>query len=68
MPVSRWLAGDAPADDGITLDVLMMLATAQDGFTVDDVPAFLDYLRTPSGSEQQGLDKFGDYVLALDAG
>lgn len=61
-----WLAGAAPEDDGIASDVLVMLATANDGFTHEDIPAFLEFLGTPQGSEQSGLDRFGDYVLGLD--
>jgi hypothetical protein len=34
--------------------------------THDDIPALLDWLNTPPGEEASAMERFGDYMLALD--
>lgn len=62
----RWLAGDGAGADPIATDVLAILATGQQGISLDDIPALLEWLATPLGDEGKGLERFGDYMLGLD--
>lgn len=68
----RWAARDWPdveksQDDSIALEAVMQLdALPSTWITVDDVPAFLEFLSTPSGKALEGWRRWTQYWDGLD--
>lgn len=63
-----WSTPSGNNPDFIPLDILFMLADAREmGITDADIPALLEYLRTPIGREVHGRERFANYIEGIDA-